>query len=269
MTPDEFIFKLKSLPPDASLTPNHLIAVLEMISRSMPKNEGAIDSYPASKVISEEEVAEWIDESVNTLQKWRVTGKGPKFVKKPKNIGYRVGEIRDWLDNLTVSSTAESHVRLHRFDGEFFKPTPLILMATEPDPVPFFQSLLLPEESIEGFVLEYVEYYGKPEENLAAWFYNSMGNGFLSDLQFQANELLGHGAEINKKAMRIVGEDLIEFSVADLFANFHGVDNAYSDLLCMLLDNGLDISQVKAPTEYFTKIVNAHNLYQALQTNLK
>lgn len=34
----------------------------------MGKDEGNIDSYPDNKVISEEALAEWIDESVSTLQ---------------------------------------------------------------------------------------------------------------------------------------------------------------------------------------------------------
>jgi hypothetical protein len=34
------------------------------------------------------------------LQKWRLTGKGPKYIKKPKNISYKVGDVKDWLDNL-------------------------------------------------------------------------------------------------------------------------------------------------------------------------
>lgn len=273
MTPDEFIFKLKNLPSDTNLTPNHLIAVLETLSHSMGKDEDDFDSYPSSKLIGEEKLAEWIDESISTLQKWRVSGKGPKFIKKPKNIAYKVGDVRDWLDNLTVASTAESHVRLHRLEGifesEFFKPTPLMICSNEIEPIPFFDSLATAPESVEGFVLEYVEYYSTPEENLTAWLYNNLEQGHLSDLLLPIKEALKSGVDLNKKAQRLVGDQLIEFSVADLFANFNGTDHGFGDLIYLLLDNDLDVSQVKNPTDQFTKTVNAHQLYHKLQRALK
>ncbi len=272
MTPDEFIFKLKNLPPDTPLTPNHLIAVLETISHSMSKGEGDIDSYPDSKLISEEALAEWIDESISTLQKWRVSGKGPKFVKKPKNIAYRVGDVRDWLDNLTVASTAESHVRLHRLEGEFFRPTPLMICTNEAEPIPFFDTLSIPPERAEGFVLEYVEYYSTPRENLAAWLYNNMGLSSLSDLQQTIKEALANGADPNRKAKRLVEDKLIKYGVADLLAAFNGLDHGFGELLYLLLDNNLDVSAdsltVKEPTEQFMRTVNAHQLRQKLQRTL-
>ncbi|UZF16159.1 helix-turn-helix transcriptional regulator [Ralstonia pseudosolanacearum] len=272
MTPDEFIFKLKNLPPDTTLTPNHLIAVLETISHSMGKGEDGIDSYPDSKLISEEALAEWIDESISTLQKWRVSGKGPKFIKKPKNIAYRVGDVRDWLDNLTVSSTAESHVRLHRlegiFDGDFFKPTPLMICSTQAEPLPFFDSLIVPPEVMEGFVLEYVEYYSAPEENLASWLYNNMAASSLTDLHQPTKRALANGADPNKKAKRVIGDNLMEFGVADLLANFKGSDFGFGELVYLFLDNGLDVSEVKDASEQFIRTFNAHHLHNKLEATL-
>ncbi|UQP02894.1 hypothetical protein L0Z36_26110 [Burkholderia multivorans] len=272
MTPDEFIFKLKNLPPDTTLTPHHLIAVLETISHSMGRGEDDIDSYPDSKLISEESLAEWIDESISTLQKWRVSGKGPKFIKKPKNIAYRVGDVREWLDNLTVASTAESHVRLHRlegiFDAEFFPPTPLIICSSQAEPMPFFDSLIAPPEAAEGFVLEYVEHYSTPHENLAAWLYNKMGSGSLADLHKPMKEALANGANPNRKAKRVIGENLVEFSVADLLATFKGTDFGFGEFVYLLLDNDLDVSEVKDPSVQFTQAVNAHHLHHKLQNTL-
>ncbi|WP_459190623.1 helix-turn-helix transcriptional regulator [Ralstonia pseudosolanacearum] len=272
MTPDEFIFKLKNLPPDTTLTPNHLIAVLETISHSISKGEDDIDSYPDSKLISEEALAEWIDESISTLQKWRVSGKGPKFIKKPKNIAYRVGDVRDWLDNLTVASTAESHVRLHRlegiFDGDFFKPTPLMICSTQAEPLPFFDSLIVPPEVMEGFVLEYVEYYSAPEENLASWLYNNMAASSLTDLHQPTKRALANGADPNKKAKRVIGDNLMEFGVADLLANFKGSDFGFGELVYLFLDNGLDVSEVKDASEQFIRTFNAHLLHNKLEATL-
>ncbi|PRD76175.1 hypothetical protein C6P74_24110 [Burkholderia multivorans] len=273
MTPDEFIFKLKRLPPDTTLTPYHLIAVLETISHSMSKGEDDIDSYPDSKLISEEALAEWIDESISTLQKWRVSGKGPKFIKKPKNIAYRVGDIRDWLDNLTVASTAESHVRLHRLEGEFFRPTPLMICSGQAEPIPFFDSLAAPPEVVEGFVMEYVEYYSSPDENLAAWLYNSIGAVALADLHKPMKEALANGASPNKKAKRLVedthdGITVIEFGVPDLLANYKKQDFGFGELVYLLLDNNLDVSDVKDPSEQFMRTINAHHLHNKLEATL-
>lgn len=272
MTPDEFIFKLKSLPPDTTLTPYHLIAVLETISHSMSKGEDNIDSYPDSKLISEEALAEWIDESISTLQKWRVSGKGPKFIKKPKNIAYRVGDVRDWLDNLTVASTAESHVRLHRlegvFDTEFFPPTPLIICSTQAEPLPFFDSLIVPPEVMEGFVLEYVEYYSAPEQNLASWLYNNMAVSSLTDLHQATKQALANSADPNKKAKRMIGDNLMEFGVADLLANFKSSDFGFGELVYLLLDSGLDVSEVTDPSEQFMLTINAHHLHNKLEATL-
>ncbi|WP_156444536.1 helix-turn-helix transcriptional regulator [Burkholderia sp. MSMB1826] len=272
MTPDEFIFKLKSLPPDTTLTPYHLIAVLETISHSMSKGEDKIDSYPDSKLISEEALAEWIDESISTLQKWRVSGKGPKFIKKPKNIAYRVGDVRDWLDNLTVASTAESHVRLHRlegiFDTEFFPPTPLLICSNQAEPMPFFDSLIAPPEVVEGFVMEYVEHYSTPEENLTAWLYNNMAASSLTDLYQPTKRALANGGDPNKKAKRLVGDNLAEFGIADLLANFKGTDFGFGEFMYLLLDNDLDVSKVKDPSVQFTQSVNAHHLHHKLESTL-
>ncbi|VWB11705.1 hypothetical protein BPS26883_00382 [Burkholderia pseudomultivorans] len=272
MTPDEFIFKLKSLPPDTTLTPYHLIAVLETISHSMGRGEDDIDSYPDSKLISEESLAEWIDESISTLQKWRVSGKGPKFIKKPKNIAYRVGDVREWLDNLTVASTAESHVRLHRlegiFDAKFFPPTPLIICSSQAEPMPFFDSLTAPPEAVEGFILDYVEHYSTPEENLAAWLYNKMGSASLADLHKPMKEALANGANPNRKAKRVIGENLVEFSVADLLATFKGTDFGFGEFVYLLLDHDLDVSDVKDPSVQLMQAVNAHHLHHKLQSTL-
>jgi hypothetical protein len=34
---------------------------------------------------------------VASLQKWRVSGSGPKFVKNPRSVRYKAGDVRDWI----------------------------------------------------------------------------------------------------------------------------------------------------------------------------
>ena len=53
------------------------------------------ESDQSGGLINEFEAAGELDVSVSTLRKWRITGKGPKFIRlSPRCIRYR----RDWLE---------------------------------------------------------------------------------------------------------------------------------------------------------------------------
>ncbi|ONU48822.1 helix-turn-helix transcriptional regulator [Burkholderia cenocepacia] len=70
------------------------------------------DSLSDAQLINENLLSEWLDQPTATLQKWRVTGKGPKYVKfKNRSVRYQVGTIRRWLDEQTVAHTAEANVK--------------------------------------------------------------------------------------------------------------------------------------------------------------
>lgn len=112
MTPDEFLFRLKSLPPETAITATHIAAILETMAGGLHKQPALdFDALPQSKLINEETLAEWLGESTSTIQKWRVKGDGPSFVRSPKSVRYAVGAVRDWIASRTVSSTAEAHVK--------------------------------------------------------------------------------------------------------------------------------------------------------------
>lgn len=148
MQPSEFLAVLKSLPADAPLTPMHIAALLETLSPIL-KNPAPVDldSLPSSKLIDETMLADWLGESVSSLQKWRVSGNGPKFVKNPKSVRYRVGDVRDWIAQNTVQSTSEATTRLSRFGdmwGGFDDPVPAIIVNNVP--TDFFRSLDAVEE---------------------------------------------------------------------------------------------------------------------------
>lgn len=49
-------------------------------------------------LLTEEELAQILHLSPNTLQVWRVEGKGPKFVKLGKGVFYRDADVFDWID---------------------------------------------------------------------------------------------------------------------------------------------------------------------------
>lgn len=45
--------------------------------------------------------------SVRTLQRWRVEGFGPKFIKLGKSVRYRQSELEAFVSNGCCSSTSE------------------------------------------------------------------------------------------------------------------------------------------------------------------
>ena len=61
---------------------------------------------------------------------------------------------------------------------------------------------------------------------------------------------------------------MIQFGVADVLATFKGTDFGFGEFVYLLLDNDLDVSEVKDPSEQFMKTVNAHQLYHKLQSTL-
>lgn len=266
MTPDEFLFTLKNLPPDTPMTAQHVIAVLETMKNAGGNGDVDFDRLSTTQVIDEETLAKWIGESVSTLQKWRVTGKGPLATKKPKNIGYQVGHVREWLKHITVSSTAESKTRLNRFEGEFFNPVPYMLSHSL-EPVEFFESLNT-EDDLNGFGLEWVQYYSLPQENLAAWLYQNLKAVPLSDLAKQIEEFVEFGADINQKTMIVCNEELFELSISDLLAKYDGNDSGYGDLIISSLRSGMKVENVTNGSDRFLKAVNSYQLHKKLNNLL-
>jgi hypothetical protein len=269
MTPDEFMFKLQNLPPETVLTAKHLAALLEVLKPAALNptaqiEEGNFDTYPSSKIINEAEVGDWIGEAVSTLQKWRVTGKGPKFIKKPKNIGYRVGDVRTWLDSLTVASTAESHVRLNRLGVTYSTPMPYFLPIGDGNPLPFFQSLNMEDEVIDDVVFELVEHYDLPQQNLPAWFYNQLRDTSFHGLLHDLEGFLETGADVNQVANRLFGQEHVQFTIADVMAEHDGADTSYGDTLLMLIEHGMDTTNIENASGAFNRVVNSRSLYNKI-----
>jgi predicted DNA-binding transcriptional regulator AlpA len=59
-------------------------------------------------VIQEEKAAELLGLSVRTLQRFRVQGRGPQFVKLGKRVFYREADLERYLDTCLRSSTSEA-----------------------------------------------------------------------------------------------------------------------------------------------------------------
>jgi hypothetical protein len=56
-------------------------------------------------LIDESAAANFLCQSVRTIQKWRVTGFGPRFVKSGRSIRYRRRDLMDWTNARRRGST--------------------------------------------------------------------------------------------------------------------------------------------------------------------
>ena len=54
------------------------------------------------------EVASITGLAVSTLNKWRLAGTGPRFIKLGKSVRYRDEDIQDFIDASTRVSTSQS-----------------------------------------------------------------------------------------------------------------------------------------------------------------
>ena len=108
--------KLRSLPPETPLTACHVAAIIQSLASAEPDYE----ALPGSKMLDEQALADWLGESPSTVQKWRVKGGGPKFVKLPKAVRYQVKAVRVWIEGKTVSSTTEATAKgISKLDAAF------------------------------------------------------------------------------------------------------------------------------------------------------
>ncbi len=61
----------------------------------------------ADQLLTETQASEILQIGVRTLQGWRVRGGGPQYKKLGRAVRYRLGDLREWTNNQTVSSTSE------------------------------------------------------------------------------------------------------------------------------------------------------------------
>ncbi len=72
--------------------------------QNTPPNHAALDYLEG--FIGETLAADFLCQSVRTLQKWRVTGFGPKFYKSGRSIRYRRCDLLEWADTRRRASTS-------------------------------------------------------------------------------------------------------------------------------------------------------------------
>lgn len=74
------------------------------------KTPANTDNTPAQDYldgfIDERKAADFLCQSVRTIQKWRVTGYGPKFYKSGRSVRYRRRDLLDWAEGRRHGSTS-------------------------------------------------------------------------------------------------------------------------------------------------------------------
>jgi excisionase family DNA binding protein len=57
--------------------------------------------------LAQAEAAEFLRVSERTLERWRLEGSGPPYIKAGRRILYRVSDVESWLQARRRSSTSE------------------------------------------------------------------------------------------------------------------------------------------------------------------
>ena len=90
----------------------HLLSSVAVFSPPAEGGGGQVHDETITElepVLSTHDVARISGRSVSTLEKDRVFGKGPGFLKIGKSVKYRPRDVREWLQRFqTVHSTVEA-----------------------------------------------------------------------------------------------------------------------------------------------------------------
>jgi predicted DNA-binding transcriptional regulator AlpA len=63
------------------------------------------------RILRTRDAANYVGLAASTLEKARLTGWGPRFVKLGRSVGYDVQDLDRWLDERKRESTSESMTR--------------------------------------------------------------------------------------------------------------------------------------------------------------
>lgn len=61
-----------------------------------------------SKLLDTPQLAEQVGLSTDTLNKYRVSGCGPKYIKLGSAVRYRPSDVDEWVESRIKSSTSEA-----------------------------------------------------------------------------------------------------------------------------------------------------------------
>ena len=292
MTPEDFQKQLSELPPDTPVTAEHILVMLEILKNGSKPNPVAQEpkdknysQWDSQKVIDQDTLAEWINESPSTLEKWRMTNNaGPQATYKKKRVGYQVGKVREWLNqNTHDSSIQHQHAKqaelqaalsgkkikkLFSFGMEWDQVEPLIFIDNEPRP---YFSTFDDELNITGYEVRWSQ-----SESLAYWFMDQ-----LKSYPDKAVDRLEVRGNINEMSLYLVDGEVQKRNLAHTVATIpFDSEVKYQELIFDLLYLGVDFKAVDEQGRdavtlaehenngFFAKTVKSYYHYWELQDKL-
>jgi hypothetical protein len=69
---------------------------------------------PQSPLLTPTEAARWLRSSQRSLERWRLEGTGPVFIRIGRRIGYRLDDLSNWVERCKcepsgASANTDSH----------------------------------------------------------------------------------------------------------------------------------------------------------------
>jgi len=81
---------------------------MKAIKRAKKHNDVSVNNRQLPSLLTVREAAEMLRLHVGTLNNWRVSGAGPRFVRLGRHVRYRVSDLDSFLDEQTKRSTAQT-----------------------------------------------------------------------------------------------------------------------------------------------------------------
>ncbi|EHS1183811.1 helix-turn-helix domain-containing protein [Vibrio vulnificus] len=63
------------------------------------------------KLLTSDQVADWLDLSPNTISQWRYLRRGPRFLKIGKNVRYAEEDVKAWLEQHSHECTTRKNLQ--------------------------------------------------------------------------------------------------------------------------------------------------------------
>lgn len=65
-------------------------------------------SAPEERLLSPQEVADWLGVPRGTIYQWRTRGDGPRGYRVGKHVRYRLSDVQSWLEEHADSARASA-----------------------------------------------------------------------------------------------------------------------------------------------------------------
>lgn len=88
--------------------------VVDLVAARLEQAPAVKADAPTDELFDQSALAALLNRSESTLEKWRVRGEGPAFIKAGRSVRYRRRDVDAWLTASTVSHTQAVPIRKRR-----------------------------------------------------------------------------------------------------------------------------------------------------------